>query len=226
MHAGIAQMVHGQRIGDIGHAVQGVVEAAGYSVVHEYVGHAIGTAMHEKPEVAQLRHRGQGPEAPGGQRLRRRADGQHRVARDRPARRRVERRHRRRLAVGPPGAHHRHHRRRSRDPHPRDRPPCARPAGAELQATSWSGPSSPSWPPPASRWPGPSSPVLRSSVPSGAAAAARWVLLSVLLPVPGFRRPTPMAPRASGGWRASRPAEGRPPVTRNGLWAIIPGCAR
>jgi methionyl aminopeptidase len=49
--AGIAQMVDGNRIGDIGHAVQAVAEAAGFSVVREYVGHAIGTAMHEKPEV-------------------------------------------------------------------------------------------------------------------------------------------------------------------------------
>jgi methionyl aminopeptidase len=51
LFAGIEQMVDGNRISDIGHAVQGVAEAAGYSVVREYVGHAIGTAMHEKPEV-------------------------------------------------------------------------------------------------------------------------------------------------------------------------------
>jgi methionyl aminopeptidase len=51
LHAGIEQMVDGNRISDIGHAVQAVAEAAGYSVVREYVGHAIGTAMHEKPEV-------------------------------------------------------------------------------------------------------------------------------------------------------------------------------
>ena len=51
LHAGITQMVDGNRISDIGHAVQTVAEAAGFSVVREYVGHAIGTAMHEKPEV-------------------------------------------------------------------------------------------------------------------------------------------------------------------------------
>jgi methionyl aminopeptidase len=51
LHAGIAQMVPGNRIGDIGHAVQQVAEAAGFSVVREYVGHAIGTAMHEQPDV-------------------------------------------------------------------------------------------------------------------------------------------------------------------------------
>lgn len=51
LHAGIAAMVDGNHIGDIGAAVQQVVEAAGYSVVTEYVGHGIGRAMHEHPEV-------------------------------------------------------------------------------------------------------------------------------------------------------------------------------
>jgi methionyl aminopeptidase len=61
LHAGIAEMVDGNRIGDIGHAVQGVVEAAGFSVVKEYVGHAIGTEMHEKPEVPNYGKPGKGP---------------------------------------------------------------------------------------------------------------------------------------------------------------------
>jgi len=61
LHAGIAQMVDGNHIGDIGHAVQGVVEAAGFSVVKEYVGHAIGTKMHEKPEVPNYGSAGKGP---------------------------------------------------------------------------------------------------------------------------------------------------------------------
>lgn len=47
----IAVMVPGNRLHDIGRAVQETVEAAGYSVVREYVGHAIGTAMHEEPQV-------------------------------------------------------------------------------------------------------------------------------------------------------------------------------
>jgi methionyl aminopeptidase len=49
--AGIAQMVEGNRLHDIGAAVQTVAEGAGFSVVREYVGHAIGTAMHEDPQV-------------------------------------------------------------------------------------------------------------------------------------------------------------------------------
>ncbi|MCU4186371.1 type I methionyl aminopeptidase [Acidiferrimicrobium sp. IK] len=49
--AGIEQMVAGHRLHDIGLAVQTVAEGAGYSVVREYVGHAIGTRMHEDPQV-------------------------------------------------------------------------------------------------------------------------------------------------------------------------------
>ncbi len=49
--AGIAQMRDGNRLHEIGRAVQQVAEAAGFSVVREYVGHAIGTAMHEQPQV-------------------------------------------------------------------------------------------------------------------------------------------------------------------------------
>lgn len=60
LHAGIAQMVDGNRISDIGHAVQTVAEAAGFSVVREYVGHAIGTSMHEKPEVPNFGDPGRG----------------------------------------------------------------------------------------------------------------------------------------------------------------------
>jgi len=49
--AGIDELRPGNRLHEVGRAVQGVAEAAGYSVVREYVGHAIGTAMHEEPQV-------------------------------------------------------------------------------------------------------------------------------------------------------------------------------
>ncbi len=49
--AGIARIEEGNRLHDIGLAVQTVAEGAGFSVVREYVGHAIGTAMHEDPQV-------------------------------------------------------------------------------------------------------------------------------------------------------------------------------
>ena len=51
MWAGIDQLVKGNRLHEVGRAVQNVAEAAGFSVVREYVGHAIGTAMHESPQV-------------------------------------------------------------------------------------------------------------------------------------------------------------------------------
>ncbi|MBV9659884.1 MAG: type I methionyl aminopeptidase [Acidimicrobiales bacterium] len=49
--AGIAEMEAGHRLHDIGRAIQEVAEKAGFSVVREYTGHGIGTAMHEDPNV-------------------------------------------------------------------------------------------------------------------------------------------------------------------------------
>ena len=51
LYAGIEQLTKGNHLHEIGRAVQRVAEAAGFSVVREYVGHAIGTAMHESPQV-------------------------------------------------------------------------------------------------------------------------------------------------------------------------------
>jgi methionyl aminopeptidase len=51
LFAGIEQLTDGNRLHEVGRAVQRVAEAAGYSVVREYVGHGIGTAMHEDPQV-------------------------------------------------------------------------------------------------------------------------------------------------------------------------------
>ena len=51
LYAGIDQLTSGNRLHEVGRAVQQVAEAAGFSVVREYVGHAIGTAMHEEPQV-------------------------------------------------------------------------------------------------------------------------------------------------------------------------------
>jgi len=49
--AGIEQLKRGNALHEVGRAVQRVAEAAGFSVVREYVGHGIGTAMHEDPAV-------------------------------------------------------------------------------------------------------------------------------------------------------------------------------
>ncbi|MBA2280143.1 MAG: type I methionyl aminopeptidase [Acidimicrobiia bacterium] len=58
--AAVAAMVDGARLSDIGHAVQQVAEAGGYAVVREYVGHGIGTAMHEPPDVKNYGPPGKG----------------------------------------------------------------------------------------------------------------------------------------------------------------------
>jgi methionyl aminopeptidase len=58
--AAIEQVVEGKRLGDIGAAVEGLAEAAGFTVVREYVGHGIGTAMHEEPQVPNYGPAGRG----------------------------------------------------------------------------------------------------------------------------------------------------------------------
>ncbi len=66
LDAGIAELVPGSRLGDLGAAVQGTVERAGFSVVREYVGHGIGTAMHEPPDVPNYGKRGRGKKVAAG----------------------------------------------------------------------------------------------------------------------------------------------------------------
>jgi methionyl aminopeptidase len=51
LYIGIEQAVVGNRLGDIGHAIQTFVESNGYSVVRDFVGHGIGKQMHEDPQV-------------------------------------------------------------------------------------------------------------------------------------------------------------------------------
>lgn len=58
---GIAQAKEGNRIGDISAAVQAYVEARGYSIVREYVGHGVGAQMHESPEIPNYGVSGRGP---------------------------------------------------------------------------------------------------------------------------------------------------------------------
>ena len=58
---GFAQAREGNRISDISHAVQAYVEANGFSVVREYVGHGVGRNMHEAPEIPNYGAPGHGP---------------------------------------------------------------------------------------------------------------------------------------------------------------------
>jgi methionyl aminopeptidase len=61
LEAGIGKCVSGMRLYDISAAVQRVAEAAGFSVVREYVGHGIGREMHEEPQVPNYGSAGRGP---------------------------------------------------------------------------------------------------------------------------------------------------------------------
>lgn len=58
---GIKAALPGNRIGDIGHNVQEHAEAAGFSVVREFVGHGVGANLHEDPEVPNFGRPGRGP---------------------------------------------------------------------------------------------------------------------------------------------------------------------
>lgn len=60
LNRAIEQCVPGKRVGDIGHAVQSYVEAEGFSVVRDYVGHGIGRKLHEDPQVPNYGRPGRG----------------------------------------------------------------------------------------------------------------------------------------------------------------------
>ena len=66
LYAGINQACHGNRLGDISAAVQETVEAAGYSVVRDFVGHGIGKNMHEDPQIPNFGRKGRGIELKTG----------------------------------------------------------------------------------------------------------------------------------------------------------------
>lgn len=66
LYKGIEAAVDGNRVGDIGHAVQSYAESFGFSVVRELEGHGIGTRMHEAPGVPNYGRKGQGPKLRNG----------------------------------------------------------------------------------------------------------------------------------------------------------------
>jgi methionyl aminopeptidase len=69
LEKGIAQVRVGGRISDIGHAIQKHVEASGFSVVREFVGHGIGASLHEEPQIANYGEPGRGPRLAEGMTL-------------------------------------------------------------------------------------------------------------------------------------------------------------
>lgn len=54
LYLGIEQAQVGNRIGDIGHAIQTYVEGEGYGVVRDFVGHGIGPTIHESPMILTM----------------------------------------------------------------------------------------------------------------------------------------------------------------------------
>ncbi|MFL5659717.1 MAG: type I methionyl aminopeptidase [Ktedonobacteraceae bacterium] len=66
MMAGIRAALPGQRIGDIGYAIQTFAESRGFSVLREYIGHGLGQRMHELPNVPSVGRPGMGPVIPEG----------------------------------------------------------------------------------------------------------------------------------------------------------------
>ncbi|MDW7671093.1 MAG: type I methionyl aminopeptidase [Bacillota bacterium] len=65
-YEGIQFAREGQRLSDVSHAIQQCAEAAGFSVVRNYVGHGIGTAMHEDPQIPNYGQPGKGPRLKAG----------------------------------------------------------------------------------------------------------------------------------------------------------------
>jgi methionyl aminopeptidase len=66
LQAGIAAVRPGATLGDVGSAVQGVVEGEGFSVVRDFVGHGIGVHMHEDPQVPNFGEPGRGMKLKAG----------------------------------------------------------------------------------------------------------------------------------------------------------------
>jgi methionyl aminopeptidase len=60
LYIGIEAFCHGNRVGDLGHAIQTYTESFGYGVVRELVGHGLGKTMHESPEIPNYGKRGKG----------------------------------------------------------------------------------------------------------------------------------------------------------------------
>ena len=110
---GIAAAQPGNRVGDIGAAVQQYVEANGLSVVRTFVGHGVGRKLHEDPEVPNFGTAGHGPRLVAGMVIAIEPmvnEGTH-VVKEQPDQ------NRRRQALGPFRAHHRHYAERPGHPH-------------------------------------------------------------------------------------------------------------
>ena len=101
LEAGLAMIKPGNTFGDIGYAIQQVVEANRMSVVRDFCGHGIGRLFHDSPNVLHYGRRGEGAVLQDRHVLHRRADGEPgQAAREGPVRR-LDRRDPRQVPVGP-----------------------------------------------------------------------------------------------------------------------------
>ena len=66
---GIEKAIPGNRLSDISHEIQSYVEASGFSVVRDFVGHGIGTKVHEDPDIPNFGRPGRGPKLVAGMAL-------------------------------------------------------------------------------------------------------------------------------------------------------------
>ena len=116
MLAGIAAAVPGNHIEDISAAVEDVALPFGFGIIRQFVGHGIGTEMHEEPQVPNYRTGRPGRKLEPGLCLA--IEPMFTLGRHEAflAPGRLDRRHPRRLAGRPLRAHHRHHRVRPADP--------------------------------------------------------------------------------------------------------------
>jgi len=69
LYAGISQAKVGRHLTDISHAVQAMVEGAGFGVIREFVGHGIGRSLHEDPQIPNFGPPGRGPRLQAGMTL-------------------------------------------------------------------------------------------------------------------------------------------------------------
>ena len=129
LHVGIAKAQPGGWLGDISSAIQKHVEASGFSVIRQFVGHGIGRQMHEDPQGAQLRDPRDSAPSEGGDDPGDRADGQRRLPRGLHEARRLDDLHRRRRPLGLLRAHGGDHRQGPPDP---DRPAVPQREGLSL----------------------------------------------------------------------------------------------
>jgi methionyl aminopeptidase len=69
LHAGIAAVKPGNRVGDISAAIQAALSPQGYGIVRDFVGHGVGRQMHEEPQIPNFGKAGTGPKLLAGMAL-------------------------------------------------------------------------------------------------------------------------------------------------------------